>query len=138
MREYDPAVRTRTLARIAGPYFLVIGATLLTRQHLFATLLPDFMRQPGLVLVTGAFTLLVGLALLTAHHHWTSPAAIFITLAGVAASLKGAWLMLAPEWGAEVTNAFVSSPTAMIGAAALELLIGAWLTFVGWVARKPA
>jgi hypothetical protein len=138
MSEYDPAIRTRTLARIIGPYLLIVGVALLTRPQMLAAMLPDFMHQSGLVFFAGAFTVLAGLILLTAHHHWTSPAAIVITLMGAAALLKGAWLMLAPEWGAEVTNAFVSSPTAMLAAAAFELLVGAWLTFVGWVARKPA
>ena len=138
MSEYDPKVRTRTLARIIGPYLLIVGTALLTRQQMLVAMLPDFMHQSGLVFFAGAFTVLAGLILLTAHHRWTSPAAIVVTLMGAAAVLKGAWLMLAPEWGAEVTNSFVTSPTAMISAAAFELLIGAWLTFVGWVARRPA
>lgn len=135
MAEYDPQVRTRTLARIAGPYMLVIGATLLTRQSLFNDMLPAFMDNAALVLSTGAFTLILGLTVLTAHHHWSSAPAIAITLIGFAAALKGAWLMIAPEWGAATTEAMVAAPWALTAAAAFELFLGAWLTFVGWFAK---
>lgn len=138
MAEYDPLVRTRTLARVVGPYMLVIGATLLTRQSLFNDMLPAFMADPALVLSTGAFTLIVGLVMLAAHHHWSSAAASVITLTGFAASLKGAWLMMAPEWGAATTEAMVAAPWTLTAAAAFELLLGAWLTFVGWFAKRPA
>lgn len=137
MADYDPRVRTRTLARIVGPYMLVIGATLLTRQALFASLLPSFMDEAPLVLVTGAFTLIVGLTLLTAHHHWSSAAACVISAIGIAASLKGAWLMVAPEWGAEMTAAIVAAPYAMAIAAGVECALGVWLTFVGWLTKHP-
>jgi hypothetical protein len=135
MAEYDPQVRTRTLARIAGPYMLVIGATLLTRQSLFNDMLPSFMDNAALVLSTGAFTLILGLTMLTAHHHWSSAPAIAITLIGFGAALKGAWLMIAPEWGAATTEAMVAAPWALTAAAAFELFLGAWLTFVGWFAK---
>lgn len=138
MPDYDPKLRTRTLARIAGPYMLVIGAMLVTRQSVFNDILPAFMANPVVVLSTGAFTLIVGLCMLTAHHHWSSPAAIAITLMGFAASFKGAWLMLAPEWGAAATQAMLDAPWTLTAAAAFELILGAWLTFVGWFAKRAA
>jgi hypothetical protein len=138
MTDYDSKLRTRTLARIAGPYMLAIGATLLTRQSIFNDMLPGFMANPGLVLSTGAFTLIIGLCMLTAHHHWSSPAAIAITLIGFAATFKGAWLMIAPEWGAATTQAMIDAPWAITAAAAFELIVGAWLTFVGWFAKRAA
>jgi uncharacterized membrane protein len=138
MAEYDPRIRTRTLARIAGPYMLVIGVTLLTRQSLFSEMLPSFMDNSALVLSTGAFTLIMGLTMLTAHHHWSSAPAIAITFIGFAAALKGAWLMIAPEWGAATTEAMVAAPWALTASAAFELLLGVWLTFVGWFAKPAA
>jgi hypothetical protein len=136
MAEYDPNLRTRTLARVVGPYMLILGATLLFQKALFVDLLPAFMDDRPLVLATGAFTLIVGLCMIAAHHHWSSAAAVVISLVGVAASLKGAWLMLAPQWGAEATEALVAAPYALEAAAAFEFVLGAWLTFVGWFAKS--
>lgn len=138
MDSYNPHIRTQTLARIVGPYMLVIGATLLTRQSLFNDMLPAFMDNAALVLSTGAFTLIVGLCMLTAHHHWSSAAAVAITLTGFAAALKGAWLMIAPEWGAATTEAMVAAPWMLGAAAVFELLLGIWLTCVGWFAKPRA
>jgi hypothetical protein len=57
---------------------------------------------------------------------------------GFAAAIKGAWLMIAPDWGAAATEAIVATPSALTAAAAFELLLGAWLSFVGWFAKPPA
>jgi hypothetical protein len=135
MTGYDPRVRTRTLARVVGPYMLVLGATLLSRQALFADLLPTFMANPPLVLATGAFTLIAGLCIVASHHHWSGAAASVVSIIGIMVSFKGAWLMVAPEWGAEATELIVTAPGALLVAAALEFAVGVWLTFVGWLAR---
>ena len=132
MAAFDPHIRTRTLARVAGPYFLVMAATLLVRADTLALVFPAFMRDGPLVLVIGAFTLIVGLAVIAAHHHFTTPAAIAISLMGFAAALKGAMLMLAPDLGVTMTVAFVRLPAFALLTAAPLLLLGAWLTFVGW------
>ena len=136
MTDFDQVLRTRTLARIVGPYMLILGATLLSRPTLFAGLLPSFMEDAPLVLATGAFTLIVGLCMLSAHHHWSNAAASVISFVGIAASVKGAWLMVAPEWGAEATEAIVAAPYVLVAAAVIELALGAWLTFVGWFSKR--
>jgi hypothetical protein len=135
MTAYDPAVRTRTMARIVGPYLVLIGAALFARHDTLPALLSAFMQDVPLVFATGAFTLMAGLAIIAAHHHWNSAAAIVISLIGVAATLKGASLMIAPDLGAEMTAAVVQMPNVLPIAAGGELLVGLWLSFVGWFAR---
>ena len=95
-------------------------------------LLPDFMQDDPLVLATGAFTLMAGLTVIALHHHWTNAAAIVISLIGVAAAAKGAWLMIAPAVGVEMTDAIARTPSILLIAAGVELLVGLWLSFIGW------
>ena len=135
MTAYDPAVRTRTVARIVGPYLVLMAVALFARQGELELLLPAFMQDAPLVLATGALTLMAGLVLIAAHHHWTSAAAIVISVIGIAAALKGAWLMIAPGLGSEITAAAVSSPLVLPIAAGADLLVGLWLSFVGWLAK---
>jgi len=45
MPDYDPVVSTRTLARIVGPYLVVMAATLLVRQETLPTLFLTFMQD---------------------------------------------------------------------------------------------
>ncbi|HEY1926730.1 MAG TPA: hypothetical protein VGG92_04630 [Caulobacteraceae bacterium] len=136
MADYDPVARTRTLARIVGPYLVVMGVMLFELRGALPTLLPAFMQDGPLVLASGAFTLMAGLAIICAHHHWTGASAVVISLIGVGASLKGATLMIAPGLGSDLTAAVVRTPSILIVAATVALLVGLWLSFVGWI-RPP-
>ncbi len=135
MPAYDPAVRTRILARIVGPYLVIVAIALFVRLATLPVLFPAFMQDGPLVLVTGAFTLIVGLVMLVAHHHWSSWAAIAITLIGFAAAIKGALLMIEPDLGSALTTAVVRTPPLLVIAVILELVLGIWLSFVGWFAK---
>jgi hypothetical protein len=135
MSAYDPALRTRTLARVLGPYLVLTAVMLLARQNTLPTLLPAFMQDAPLVLATGAFTLMAGLVIVAAHHHWTGVGAIVVSLIGVCVTLKGAWLLIAPEVGAEMTTAIARTPSVLLIAAGVELLVGLWLSYVGWVSK---
>jgi hypothetical protein len=135
MSAYDPAVRTRSMARIVGPYLVLTAAALLARQDTLPSLLSAFMQDTPLVLATGAFTLMAGLTMIAAHHHWSGAAAIVISLIGIAATLKGASLMIVPDLGTEMTAAVVHTPAVLLIAAGVELLVGVWLSLVGWFSR---
>lgn len=138
MAEYDRVVRTRTLARIVGPYLVVVAATLFARQEGLPEFLLEFMQDRPLVLATGAFTLMAGLALIVAHHHWSSASACVISFIGFAAALKGASLMAAPDFGADMTAVVTAMPYLLPGAIGVELLVGIWLSIVGWIAPARA
>jgi hypothetical protein len=131
----DPPARTRTVARIVGPYLIVMAAALFARRDEMANLLPGFMADNALVLATGAFTLMAGLTILALHPIWRGAAAFTVSLVGLAAALKGAWLMIAPHWGAEATGAFVATPFALEASAGFELAVGVWLVYVGWLSK---
>jgi hypothetical protein len=105
---------------------------LFARQHRLPALLGAYMQDETLVLVTGAFALMVGLAIVAAHHHWTGPSAAVISLIGIIATMKGAWLMIAPGLGLEVTASVVRAPNLLLVVAGIEFLVGCWLSFVGW------
>jgi hypothetical protein len=132
MPEYDQVVRTRTLARAVGPYLVVIAVALFARRTALPTLLPAFMQDAPLIFAAGAFTLVAGLAIIAAHHHWTTASAIVISLVGLLAALKGAALMIFPTLGAEVTAALTRAPAVVMVVALILLLIGLWLSFIGW------
>lgn len=136
MSAYDPTERTRAAARVVGPYLIVMGGMLATRAAQMALMLPAFMQDGPLVLAAGAFTLLAGLTLLALHHHFGSIAAAVITVIGVVGSLKGAWLLIAPQLGAPLTAAIVRASPILIGLALVMMIIGAWLSFVGWLSKS--
>lgn len=138
MTDYDPAQRTRAAARIVGPYLVVMGGVLAVRAPVMALMLPAFMQDGSLVLTAGAFTLLAGLTLLSFHHHFRSLDAAVITVIGIVAALKGAWLMIAPEMGAPLIAALVRASPLLTIVALLMMAVGAWLSIVGWFGRDRA
>lgn len=137
MPSYDHDVRTRTLARIVGPYLIIAAAAMFFRQATLPEFLSGFMEDEQLLFVTGAFTVIAGLAVLGAHHHWNSISAVLISLIGLLATAKGGALMIAPEFGAEATDMVVRNPNIMLGAIGVDLVLGLWLTFAGLRSRQP-
>jgi hypothetical protein len=129
---------TRLCARIVGPIMLIVGAVVLARFDDMALLIPAVLQDGPLAFITGIFTLVCGIVLLAAHHHWSSPPAIVITLLAIFTVIRGITLLFAPSvltgLATQILNA---GPGAMIGGV-IALLVGAWLSFVGWFAgTKP-
>lgn len=127
---------TRFCARVAGPFLLLISALVFTRYDTLEMLLPSLQQNAALVMIAGAWTALLGLIVITAHHHFNSPAAATISILALLLILRGAMLMLQPEALITVAAGFVEEPPIMYAVTGLTFLIGAWLSFVGWVAKK--
>jgi hypothetical protein len=130
------AEATQVCARIIGPIMLVVGAVVPARFDEMALIIPAILGDGPLSFITGIFTLICGVVLLAVHHHWSSPPAIVVTLLGFFTALRGVTLMFAPSILTGLANqVFNLGPGALIGGA-IALLLGAWLTFVGWFAKS--
>lgn len=132
---YDQDARTRFAARIIGPVFIGAALAIIMRQGTLSLLFPAFFQDAPLVLITGVFTLTLGLVLFAAHHHWTSLAAIVISVLGIATAFRGLLLMAAPDVAAQLAAGVLATPILPPIAAAVTALLGLWLTFVGWFAK---
>ena len=127
--------RTRLMARIVGPFLLILGAALALRAHTLRPLLDAFLRDSPLLLLTGFVTLAVGLVMITAHNSWGNPPAVVISLLGWLTTLRGALLLLAPDVVVKLASAALQSSIFPLLAGAVTALIGLWLAFAGWSAR---
>jgi hypothetical protein len=132
------AATTRFCARVVGPLMLIIGAIVIIRFDAIARIVPAILQDGPLAFVTGIFTLICGVVLLAAHHHWTSAPAIVISLLGVLTIVRGVTLMFAPSFLAGLANQVLNLGPGALIAGAVALLIGAWLSFVGWFAKRAA
>jgi hypothetical protein len=131
------AAATRFSARVAGPFLVVFAAMIFVRYESFPELLLQVIGDSPLVLITGLLTCIVGLVWLAGHHHAGSPAAIVITALATLLTLRGAVLMLAPQVIFGVAENVSHAPVIMLVTTTIALLLGAWLSFVGWFAAKP-
>lgn len=131
------AAATRFSARVAGPFLVVFAAMIFLRYESFPELLLQVIGDTPLVLITGLLTCIIGLVWLAAHHHFGSPAATVITALAALLTLRGAVLMLAPQVIFGVAENVSHTPIIMLVTTTVALLLGAWLSFVGWFAAKP-
>jgi hypothetical protein len=130
--------RTRAFARVIGPFLVIVLASAAVRASDLGTVLHAFFGNAALVWITGGVMLLGGLLIIASHQYWSSLAAIVISLFGWFVALRGLTLLAAPqliESGA--ATALNMMPMVKIGFGVL-MLIGLWLTFVGWIAKPPA
>ncbi|MGO8768229.1 MAG: hypothetical protein ACLQIK_27170 [Mycobacterium sp.] len=126
--------RTRTFARIIGPYLVVVTATAVAHARVLRALLTTFQANPMWPWLTGAFVLPMGLIVVTLHRHWRGAAAALVSGVGWLTALKGLLLMVIPE-------TYVSAADSALGASGwwraplvVVGLVGLYLTYVGWVA----
>lgn len=129
------AAATRFCASVVGPLLIIVGAVVLTRFNDMVLLIPGILGNGPLAFVTGVFTLICGLVLIAAHHHWNSPPAIAISLIAVLTIVRGVTLLLAPTLLTGLVHTFLNLGPGALVAGAIALLLGAWLTFVGWFAK---
>ena len=130
------AATTRFCARIIGPLMLIIGAAVIIRFDAIAAIIPALFEDAPLLFITGVFTLIAGAILFAAHHHWTSPAAIVISLLGVLTLVRGAVFIAAPDFLASIATQAVQAQPALWIAGGVVLLAGLWLAYVGWLSKS--
>ncbi|CDM60824.1 MULTISPECIES: hypothetical protein [Rhizobium] len=99
------------------------------------TRVSSFFETPLIVWFAGALLLFGGLLIIAFHQYWSSAAAIVISLFGWFLALRGAVLLATPQLiqrGAAVSMRTQSLVQMGFGVA---VLIGLWLTYVGWAAK---
>ena len=97
-------------------------------------LVSAFFENAALVWIVGSLLLFGGLLIIAHHQYWSSPAAILISLFGWFLALRGLALLATPQlYQRAAAGAAGALPLVRIGFGAL-VLIGLWLTFMGWTA----
>lgn len=130
------AATTRFCARVVGPLLVIVGAVVLARFDDMTLLIPGILGDGPLTFITGVFTLICGLVLIAAHHHWSSAPAIAISLLAVLTIVRGITLLFAPSFLTGLVYTFLNLGPGALIAGAIALILGAWLTFVGWLAKS--
>jgi hypothetical protein len=134
----EARARTRAFARVIGPFLTIVATIMVVRMPTIGTTLTAFFENPMLVWMVGAMLLMGGLLIIALHQYWSGLSAILISLFGWFLALRGVVLLAAPQLIARGAAASQNMmPVAQIGFG-LAVLIGLWLTFVGWIAKPPA
>ncbi|MCB1265806.1 MAG: hypothetical protein KDB56_14740 [Mycobacterium sp.] len=127
-----PQTTTRLLARVLGPFLVLVPVTAAARAPQMQTMLTDFESNPLWPWIVGAFILLLGLIIVALHQVWTDPVAIAVSALGWLLVVRGVVLLVFPA-------AFVSAANAVIGTGVVWQIgyvgvacLGLYLTWAGW------
>ena len=134
----ESMLRTRALARVIGPYLIIVPGILVARANDLAVIFSPFFQNPALVWIMGALLLFCGLLIIAYHQYWSNTAQVAISLLGWFLAIRGLILLALPD---TIKNAVTASmnliPVVRIGFCVL-VLAGLWLTYTGWVRKPPA
>lgn len=132
--------RTRSFARVLGPFIAVVTAIVAIRAGSIGSQLSSFSTDPMWPWVLGALLFGGGLFIVAFHQYWRGVAAVIISLFGWFLLLRGFVLLAAPQLivkGAEAATETTSATLGVVRAGfGLLALCGVYLTYVGWLTKS--
>jgi len=133
----ESKIRTRAFARVLGPFLVLVPGIIVVRAPDIHSILSSFFQNEVMVWFAGAFLLFCGLLIIAYHQYWSSAAAILISLFGWFLALRGLVLLAAPQLIASGAEAALKYLPAVQAGFSILVLVGFWLTYVGWVVKPP-
>lgn len=132
--------RTRSFARVLGPFIAVVTAIVAVRAGSLGDLLTSFAADPMWPWVLGALLFGGGLFVIAFHHYWRSVAAVIISLFGWFLLIRGLTLLAMPQLIVEGAQSATEPSSASlvvtrVGFGVLSLC-GVYLTYVGWLKKS--
>jgi uncharacterized protein YjeT (DUF2065 family) len=132
----EALIRTRSFARIMGPWLVIVPGLIATRAAYMGPLASEFFKSDLCVWFAGALLLFFGLLIIAFHQYWRSVAAVLISLFGWILAIRGLVLMAAPDVYQRATVALDSVPLIRVMFGVL-IAMGLYLTYIGWIKKLP-
>lgn len=121
------------LARLLGPFFLVVGVAVALNARNFPAIAEEFLRSPALIFLSALMILPAGLAIVLTHNVWVANWRVVITLLGWLCVISGVVRLLAPQRVTALGRRVHAKPNLAYVSAGIWIAIGAVLCFFGYV-----
>jgi hypothetical protein len=128
--------KTRGFARVLGPFFAIVSATVVVRAPDMRELLAEFGATAIWPWVTGAFVLMAGIVTVALHPYWHGVAAVIISVLGWIMVLRGVLLLAFPDTFMSIANHTIGAETFWRIIFGGVTIVGLYLTYVGWIAPQ--
>jgi hypothetical protein len=125
--------RTRTFARVLGPFLVIVCVTAVLRTSNMRTLVSEFTASSLWAWVAGAFVLLGGLVIVALHQYWRGVAAVIVSALGWLVVLRGVFLLAFPDTFASLADNMIGAEAWWKAICIVFALIGLYLIYVGWM-----
>ena len=133
----ESQARTRAFARIIGPWLVIVPGLIAVHAVDMGVFAADFFKSDLFVWFAGALMLFAGLLIIAFHQYWSSLAAVLVSLFGWILALRGVLLLAALGLYERVRTVLIA-PSLIRSIFGVLLVIGLYLTYVGWLAKLPA
>src|SRR5476649_1477361 len=117
------------LAKLLGPFFAIVGISVLMNAAAFRAIAKEFLKSPALIFLSGLLTLPVGLAIVLNHNVWVANWPVLITLLGWLAIISGVVRIAAPKQVLSTGKKVAANKNLPVAGGAIWLAIGAVLCF---------
>jgi hypothetical protein len=121
------------LAKIIGPYLIIVGIGVLLNLKTYQNMIGDFVKNSALLYLGGVIALLVGLLLVLIHNVWIASWIVIITIIGWLGIMKGAWLIIFPNTVGKLTDAYQNKTGLLVVHLFIALALGIFLTLKGYL-----
>ena len=122
------------LARMLGPFFLVMGAGMLATPQGFRATAEEFLASRALIFLAGLFAFLPGLAIVLTHNVWVFDWRAIVTILGWLGLAGGAFRLLFPAQVKAIGTAILKDAGWLRGGGVAVAVLGAVLAYFGFVA----
>ncbi len=120
------------LAKVLGPYLFVMAIVLYANMRKFKAMLNEG-NVPFFMFVSGAKSLLFGLLIVSCHNIWEADWKVVITILGWFLVIRGILRLFCPDHVYKVVQKVINSPSAFCIVALIVLIIGAYLSYFGYM-----
>jgi hypothetical protein len=120
------------LAKIIGPYAIVVALAFLFNPKTYQKILEDFCKNSALVYLGGIYAFLFGLLVVLFHNVWVAGWPVIITVFGWVGIIKGVWLIVFPNTVAKFTQAYQKKTPLLTISLAIVLVLGIFLVARGY------
>lgn len=86
------------LAHVLGITFLVLGLSMFFNKKWTNIVIEEIFKNQGIVWLAGLITLMMGSVIVVINNIWTSGLPLFITILGWLTLLKGATILIFPNF----------------------------------------
>jgi hypothetical protein len=129
--------RSIFLAKLIGPLFFFMGVSLVVNNEAFRLMADQLLRNYALIYISGTITLVAGLAVVNLHNLWVRDWRVAVTILGWLGVIGGIVRIVVPQHAATLGAAELTRPWILITAGLVLGLVGAWLSYIGYLRRTP-
>ena len=122
------------LAKLVGPVIALMGLVLLFDTDRVRSMANTFIENDALLFFAGIVTLPIGLAIVNTHNVWVAGWPVVITILGWLAIAGGIVRMALPGTTKALGGVMLDNKAALIVPGVLLVGLGAWLSWIGYIA----